>query len=77
MSLKVSCIYCDGDLNPLPESHQEYVQLYLTYDGTRRWFECENCEGVFAKDKVTGGWLLSPNTYSKFVEEGKIEDRLK
>ena len=77
MNNKVSCIYCDGNLTPLTREHKEYVQLHLTYDGTRRWFLCEKCSGTFGKDKATGGWVISPDTYTRFVEEGRIEDKLK
>lgn len=73
----VECINCCGVMIPLPADHEEYIQSRLTYDGTRKWFLCTECGGVFCKDKVTGKWNLSPKTYTRFVEEGTVEDLLK
>jgi hypothetical protein len=72
----LSCPYCDGDLEILPGTHPEFASTQLTYDGTRKWFLCTKCEGVFCFDKLTRSWKISPATYTKFVQEGKIPDRL-
>ena len=73
---ELKCIYCDSDLVVLPNDHKEFRSASLTYDGTRKWFLCKSCTGVFIYDKLTRSWKLSPSTYTRFVEEGKIPDKL-
>lgn len=73
---KVDCLYCDNDLDLLPDTHPEYKTLLSTSDGTRKWYICNKCAGVFCKDKQTGAWYVSPETYDRFISEGKIKDRL-
>jgi hypothetical protein len=72
----LGCIFCGGGMQILPSTHKEFYTLNLSYDGTRRWFLCTKCEGVFGKDKVMNTWSISPDTYVRFVEEGKIKDKL-
>ena len=74
--MDLSCLYCDGELSILPTTHPEHASTRLTYDGTRKWFVCESCEAVWCFDKLTRSWKLSPATYTKFVAEGKIPDKL-
>jgi len=74
--MELKCPYCDNDLDLLPSTHPEYKSTLLTYDGTRKWFVCNTCEGVWCLDKITKSWKISPETYTRFVEEGKIPDRL-
>ena len=74
--LKAGCIYCEGDLNLLPSSHEEYVYTQMTSDGTRKWYICESCESVWCYEKLQKTWKMSPKTYTKLVEEEKIPDKL-
>lgn len=79
--LKVTCINCSTEdseslLIMLPENHKEFYLARLTNDGTKKWYLCPKCEGVFCRDKVLGIWQLSPGTYTEFVKRGIIEDRL-
>jgi len=73
---KLECLYCNGGLELLPKDHPEAGRARITYDGTRKWFLCPDCKAVNIKDKVTGEWLLSPDTYARFVEKGLIKDVL-
>lgn len=52
----------------------EHNLAIKTMDGTKKWYKCNSCEGVFCRDKLKGEWQLSPNTYVKFVEKGWIKD---
>jgi hypothetical protein len=72
----LECINCGSNLELLSKDHKEYTLANLTYDGTRKWFLCSGCKGVFCRDKVTGRWGISPDTYARFLEEGVIEDIL-
>lgn len=70
------CPYCEGGLELLPSSHPEFVQAQHTSDGTRKWFICKSCTGVWCYDKILKSWFMSPQTYTDFVEQGKIPDVL-
>lgn len=76
----IDCPYCSPgvtqSLDILPTSNKEYQQTLLTMDGTKKWFYCNNCTGVYCFDKMRGIWQFSPDTYTKFLNEGKIIDRL-
>lgn len=72
----LSCKYCEGNLEILPTDHPEYSQTQLTFDGTRKWFLCHDCKGVWCYDKVQKTWLMSPQTYTNWVNEGKIPNLL-
>ncbi len=78
--VKLNCPLCYPDkentMIVLPYGHKEYNLSVLTNDGTKKWFLCEECEGVYCLDKMKSKWQLSPATYTKFVELGLIEDRL-
>ena len=74
--MDLKCAYCDGDLDVLQDTHSEYRSTRLTYDGTRKWYLCSSCEAVWCLDKITRRWKLSPETYTRFVKEGKIPDKL-
>jgi len=74
--LKSACKYCEGDLDLLPTTHPEFAQTQLTFDGTRKWFVCTDCAGVWCYDKVQKTWLMSPQTYTDWVKQGKIPDLL-
>lgn len=77
---KLDCPFCTpevtGTLVCLSTSHPEYQLSLMTSDGTKKWFLCECCEGVFIRDKMTAKWQMSPATYDQFVKDGIIEDRL-
>lgn len=60
----------------LPETHEEFIRCHLTEDGTRKWFLCQECGGVFCRDKITRKWQLSPLTYDKFMKRGLVKDQL-
>lgn len=76
----MDCPFCypekEGTLKILPDSNPEFYLVDLTNDGTKKWFVCSECEGVFCRDKVSQSWQLSAQTYTLFVEKGFIKDRL-
>lgn len=78
--MNIPCCYCgetkNGFLTVLSSDSPEFHLSLLTRDGTKKWYKCNSCKGVFCKDKLTGQWQLSPATYSTFVEKGYIKDQL-
>lgn len=75
----MDCPFCapaySGTLMRLPESHPEYNLSVISYDGTKNWYLCTQCEGVYCRDKLLKRWQVSPATYSSFVERGLISDK--
>lgn len=78
--IKLNCPLCFPDeeetMSVLKSGNKEYHLAVLTNDGTKKWFHCEKCDGVYCLDKMKSKWQLSPATYTKFTESGLIEDRL-
>jgi hypothetical protein len=76
----MDCPFCyperEGSLVILPDTHQEFYLVEKTDDGTKKWFYCTNCKGVFCRDKVRQIWQLSAETYTEFVKRGFIKDQL-
>ena len=77
---KLDCPFCAPDecetLGLLLSSNKEYYLYTLLNDGTKKAFVCDSCKGVFFYDKMSDIWQISPATYDRFVEEGKIKDQL-
>jgi len=75
-----NCPFCYPDTEEtliiLPTTHKEFISCSLTEDGTRKWFLCNQCGGVFCRDKLTRKWQLSPITYDKFVNKGLVKNQL-
>jgi len=77
----IRCPYCPPDeekalLERLAIGDEEYYDSLKTADGTRKWFKCPVCTGVYCRDKVKARWLYSPKTYDRFVKEGVIKNKL-
>lgn len=73
---EATCRYCEGDLDLLPSDHPEHSYTQLTSDGTRKWYLCKECGSVWCYEKLQKTWLMSPETYTHLVSEGKIPDLL-
>ncbi len=75
-----NCPFCypevENSLSILDPTNEEFYITMLTNDGTRKWFSCSNCNGVFCKDKLNGRWQLSPKTYDLFLKLGMIKNLL-
>lgn len=78
MENEVTCPLCGSELILLPKDHPEYFRVGQIRDGNYKWFLCTNseCVSVFVKDKQTGSWNYSPDTYTKLTKENKIKDYL-
>lgn len=76
----LNCPYCypnsEGTLNILTESHADYCAYSHAADGTKKWFICGECGGIFCYDRVMARWQMSPKTYTEFVKKGFIKDLL-
>lgn len=76
----MNCPFCapeiEDSLTALTKGNKEFYLFSATADGTRKWYQCSGCEGVFCKDKMSGNWLLSPGTYDLFVARGWMKDVL-
>ena len=76
----LDCPFCtpaySGSLVRLPDNHPEYNLSVISYDGTKNWYLCSECGGVFCRDKIMKKWQLSPDTYTQFIKKGLIEDKL-
>lgn len=79
MNSSLQCPNCGetdgGTLALLSTTSPEFSASQFS-DGTKKWFECSKCGGVFVRDKLLGKWALSPKTYDRFVKEGLIKDQL-
>lgn len=69
------CLEATG-MGILSVSHPEFQMASFTNDGTKKWFFCPKCQGVFCRDKITARWQYSPKTYDLLVSRGQIEDKL-
>lgn len=76
--LELPCPTCldESNLEFLSPNHPEYQMANFINDGTKKWYFCNKCGGVYCKDKMTSAWQYSPKTYDSFVEKGIIEDKL-
>jgi hypothetical protein len=78
--MSLDCPFCspvhEKTLTRLTQSHPEYYISVVTYDGTKNWYLCSECKGVFCLDKMRGIWQLSPQTYTDFVQKKLIKDML-
>lgn len=75
-----NCPFCypdvEASLELLAEDHPEFVSVNLANDGTKKWFSCKQCGGVFCLDRLSKRWQLSPKTYDRFVRDGLIKNKL-
>ena len=78
MSTDLTCLICDSNLRILNTSDKEYFRAKKTQHGTMKWFICTDsqCACVFIRDKQSGSWSLSPDTYSKLLHQGYIDNIL-
>lgn len=78
MSHLLDCPFCfpnvERSLTILSSTNNEYYLAVKTMDGTKKWYVCSNCSGVFCRDKLRASWQLSPGTYLQFIEKGWIKD---
>jgi len=78
--MKLDCPFCcpevEKSMSVLEIGDQEYYLSVHTNDGTKKWYKCENCNGIFCRDKMKKIWQLSPKTYNNFLEKGWIKDLL-
>ena len=76
----VNCPYCypnlENTLTVITEKYKEYYFYSISMDGTKKWYVCSGCGGVFCYDKVSARWQMSPKTYTEFVKKGLIKDLL-
>ena len=69
-------IQCEPGASMEPLDPSIYPPARQTEDGTRKWFKCDKCGGVFCLDKMTRSWKFSAETYTDLVERGLLKDRL-
>ena len=78
--MAIDCPFCspvnENTLSRLPTDHAEYNLSVISYDGTKNWYICSVCKGVYCLDKMRGIWQLSPQTYTDFVKKKLIKDML-
>lgn len=76
----MNCPMCfpaeEDTLIPITEVNTEYYLSVLTKDGTKKWYTCTTCKGVFCRDKLLAIWQISPYTYDKLIESNSIKDIL-
>lgn len=77
----MDCPFCYPDkentLVILPESNVEFYLVSKTNDGTKKWYLCQNCDGVYCRDKLLKTWQISAETYTRFVDSGLMKDLLR
>lgn len=62
-------------MDPLDGS--TYIPAKKLNDGTKKWYRCRVCGGIFCLDKMSREWQFSAETYTELVEKGLIKDYLK
>ena len=53
-----------------------YLPARKTNDGTKKWYRCVECNGIFCLDKMTRRWEFSAETYTELVQKGLLNDYL-
>jgi len=68
---------CEPGATMRPLGATEYLPAGKTDDGTKKWFKCERCGGIFCLDKMKRRWQFSAETYTELVQKGLLNDYLK
>jgi len=77
MSNQLECILqCEPGAYMVPLSIKEYAPAGKTDDGTKKWFKCGKCGGIYCLDKMTRTWQFAAETYTELVEKGLLNDYL-
>ena len=67
---------CEPDALMRPLGVEEYPPAGKTNDGTKKWYKCDHCNGIFCLDKMSRRWQFSAETYTELVQKGLLDNYL-